>query len=240
MGNIRSLNSYVSLRDKHIGDNMFVIGAGPSLWFNMYEPYFNYIHEIGFTIIVNSAVLADPNFDYWISNDSLCLRWSWWPMVKSANGTKIIRNSWYKYKDELKDFLWFSPRPTPEEQINPNDIGLAYCSSIPSAIDLSIQMGCKNVFILGLDHNEFNGRHHFWEFFKSEDKPKSIPSAQGSWESQKKVFPINIRSFNALNNFAKQKNVNIYNISWKYYGEWFSKVDVFEKIEIHELREIIK
>ena len=234
MGVVRFMNTYLSLKDKHEGERCFIFGAGPFLWFHMGESYFSNIHKAGKTIVVNSAVLADPNFDYWISNDALCRRWSWWEDVKKGKGIKIVRNSWEKYRDELDGFLFFDPRPTPEHIVSPGDVGLSYCSSVPSAIDLAIQMGFKKIFLLGVDHYGSNELHHFWQMFPKKEQPSQLKPAQGNFSQQKKVFPINIKAYKALKKFADYKSVEIYNCDWP------SEVEVFERMEIDELREIIE
>ena len=226
------MNSYIQLINNHRGENSFIFGAGPSLWYNMHEPFFKEISKHGITIAVNSAVMAVPNFDYWVSNDSLCMRWSWWKDVIDGKGIKVVRNSWEKYKEELDDFLFFNPRPTPEDTINPGHIGLAYCSSVPSSIDLAIQMDCKKIFLFGVDQNAQKSKHHFWQYM---DKPPvANPPAQGPWEQQKKVFDFNNKAYDALSAFATAKGVNIYNCNPD------SKVEVFEKIKFKDIEKIIK
>jgi hypothetical protein len=180
-----------------------------------------------------------PNFDYWISNDSLCRRWSWWKDVKNGKGTKIVRNSWEKYKDELKDFLFFSPRPTPEDIINPEDTGLAYCGSVPSSIDLAIQMGCKKIFVFGLDHNAYRGKHHFWQFMEKNEQPKANPPAQGPWSQQQSVFPIGLKAYGALKGFAEYTGVDIYNVSWISAARHWSKVKTFKRIEMCDVKRLV-
>lgn len=239
MGDSRSMNSYMQLINKHEGISCFIFGAGPSLWFNMREPFFNDIHKYGITITVNSSVMAVPNFDYWLSNDALCRRWSWWKTVKMGTGTKIVRDSWKKYKKELKKFLFFSHRPTSEGIINSGDIGLSYCSSIPSSIDLAIQMGCKKIFVLGLDHNEYEGKHHFWQFMPPKQRPRSTPPAQGPWKQQKSVFSLNVKALKALKGFAELRDAKIYNVNCKCRGKYITKVDVFPKIEINDMGKIL-
>jgi hypothetical protein len=231
------MNSYVQLINNHRDENCFIFGAGPSLWHNMHEPFFREIPKRGITIAVNSAVLAVPNFDYWVSNDSLCMRWSWWEDVKNGKGIKVVRNSWEKYKEELDDFLYFEPRPTPEDTINPGHIGLAYCSSVPSSIDLAIQMGCKKIFLLGVDQNAPRGKHHFWQYM--DKQPVAKPPAQGPWEHQKKVFDFNNKAYDALSAFAKAKGVDIYNISWVSAARHWSKVKNFKRIEMCDVKKLL-
>ena len=230
------MNTYKQLIGKHEGENAFVFGAGPSLWYNMHEPFFPHIKEHGIRIAVNSAVMAVPDFDYWISNDALCRRWNWWRKVKGGKGVRIVRDSWLKYKEELDGFLFFSPRPTSEGEINPDDEGLAYCSSVPTSIDLAIQMGCKKIFLFGVDHNDHKGRNHFWQFMPKHKQPIATPPAQGPWKQQKTVFPMNLLAYGALKEFADGKGVEIYNVSWIEYGRHLSKVKTFKRIEISDVR----
>lgn len=237
------MKSYEELIGKHEGESVFILGAGPSLWFDMYNPLFTYLHTYGIVMTVNSAVIADPGFDYWISNDALCRRWSWWDTVKKGKGKKIVRDSWLKYKNEIKDFYIFKPRPTSEDIVNSDDKGLCYCSSVPSAIDLAIQMGCKKVFLLGVDQclDERTRYHHFWQFFPKNKRPKQIKPAQANWENQKKVFAYNNMSYKALKKFAEHKKCKIYNISrMSENGEdWVTDIDIFEIIYFNQLEKVL-
>lgn len=225
------MNTYLKLINKHRGENAFIFGAGPSLWFNMQHPLFAKIHDHGITIVVNSAVLAVPNFDYWVSNDILCRRWSYWKDVINGSGIKVVRDSWEKYKKELDGFLFFHHRPTSEDVINLNDVGLAYCSSIPSSIDLAIQMGCKQIFLLGVDQNDYEGKHHFWQFMDKDKQPVCNPNVQDSWERQREIFDISNKALEALKGFAKHKKVEIYNCSH------LSNINMFKQVELCDIRE---
>ena len=169
------------------------------------------------------------------------MRWSWWEDVKKSRCTKIVRNSWEKYKDELEGFLFFEPRPTPEDIINSEDIGLAYCSSVPSAIDLAIQMGCKKIFLLGVDHNSHLGKDHFWQLWPKKHWPKANPPAQGSWSQQQTVFPYNMKAFKALKRFADEKNVDIYNITYTVPGgnQTLTKIRTFKRIKMEDVKKIL-
>lgn len=239
MRDTRHMRYYApDLINKHAGQTAFICAAGPSF----YDIYVSYLFTRIFdhvVISVNSSIIAMPwkgertfgfNIDYdrcyWISNDAMCRRWSWWEDVKKSKCIKIVRDSWTKYEDELKDFFYFSPRSTPEDFINPNEEKLAYCSSTPTAIDLAIQMGCKKIILLGLDQKESHGYHHFWQLLNEEKKPFANPPAQGPWEQQKKVFEINNKAFKALHNFAKDKKVDILNCE-----TWIvSAVNEFDKV----------
>jgi hypothetical protein len=226
------MNTYIQLIDKYknLNKDAYVIGCGPSLYsiYKDKELWNKINNEKNIICSVNSSIILfdwskENNDKYWISNDSLCRRWDWWLKVKRSECIKIVRNSWEKYKNELDNFLFFEPRKTSEDIVNIEEKFLVYCCSIGSAIDLMIQLGCKNIFILGLDHNTIDNKHHFWQFFPKEKQPKAIIPAQGSWKQQKSVFPIHLKAYKALQKFADYKNCKIFNCNLD------SRVDIFEK-----------
>ena len=222
------LPDYSILRNKHQGETAFVLGSGTSLVGLDLAPIHQHV-----VIAVNASILlvdwqdGSPEKRYWISNDALCRVWDYWPLVKSAKAIKIVRNSWDKYFDEIPDFLQFHPRPTPEHIINPNDTGLAYCSSVPSAIDLALQMGCKKVYLLGVDQYQVGQCSHFWQMW---DKPKPRPSRSimSPFHRQKVIFALNDRAYPALKQFADTLGAEIYNCSP------LSRVTAFPRIPFDE------
>jgi hypothetical protein len=252
------MNSYKSLKNNLRELSCVIYGAGPSLYFNWRYPYFDQLGDLDFC--VNSSVMAIRNCHYWVSTDTLCLKWSWWNKLKERPLTvKVVRDSWLKCRDQLKDmpfegksanehfdgpdengFLYFPARPTPENIVNPDDDGLAYCSSMAAAIDLAIQMGSSKIFIFGLDHNSVDGKNHFWQFWKPFLQPTAQPGAQWNWEHQQSVFPIHLQAYEALDGYAKSKGSKIYNVNHKEKGEWITKVDIFDKITLQEMRDITR
>lgn len=225
------INTYLKLSNIYDDANKkcYILGCGPSLYHYIYKNIIITNNDI--VISVNSSILCFDKLNnkkdiFWISNDALCRRWSWWKNVKKFQGYKIVRNSWLKYKNELNDFLFFPPRPTKESIINDSDEGLAYCSSVPSAIDLAIQMGVRDIYLLGVDHQkDRNNKHHFWEYLPN--RPTYTRPAQGPWRQQLEVFKFAEQSYEALNQFAIRKNVNIYNVINE-----GSKLNVFKKIQL--------
>lgn len=236
------MKSYKELLNTQDGGAVFVLGAGPSLYYFLKSPY-SLILLSDPVISVNSSIMALPWFDgspkdrYWISNDSLCRRWSWFDNVKKAKCTKIVRNSWKKYYDEIPDFYIFHPRETTEDIIDPEGDGLAYCSSVPTAIDLSIQMGYKKIFLLGVDHKDRNGKTHFWQYFPQNKWARQrLKPAQSPFSLQKQVFDLNKVAYSALKGFADSKGVKIYNCNTKSGTE----VETFEIIAISEIEKCLK
>ena len=129
---------------------------------------------------------------------------------------------------------FFSPRPTSEDVINSKDVGLCYCSSAPTALDLAIQMGCKRVFLFGVDHADRNGVHHFWQLYDKKNRPAANANIYDSWRKQNKVFKINNKAYRALKKFADFKGVEIYNCST------ITNLDIFDKITIDYVFRIIR
>ena len=177
----------------------------------------------------------NPENHYWISNDVLCRNWDYFDTVKKSNCTKVVRDSWLKYKDELDGFLYFEPRSTPEDVVNYEENKMCYASSCVSALDLAVQMSCKNIFLFGVDHcRDSSNRHHYWQLlYDRENWPTANANIYDSWEKQEKVFEYNNMAYKALSKFAKYKNENVYNCSD------VSKVTVFDRMSIDNVFKII-
>lgn len=220
------MNTYVELINKHQGEDCFILAAGPSLYDIFYGKYKKYAKLLKDKVVIsiNASIMAcvehldwltEGEKRYWISDDSLTTRWSWWKLVEQSKCTKIVRNSWLKQKHygNTDGFLYFAPRPTPEDVIAPDDIGLSYCSSAPSSIDLGVQMGCKNIYLLGLDHEKRDGNIYYWEYLPKVSHPKQFKPGKPPWNVQKDMYKMNALAYEALDKFAEQKDCQIYNCS---------------------------
>ena len=226
--------SYTELLNKDYGENCFILAAGPSLYEISKNSFFPKLKKYGTVICVNSSIIAFNEPDYWISTDALTLRWSWYNLVRKSKSIKIVRSSWLnKHKDEIEGFYVFNPRNTPEDEIDFEDTGLMYCNSTNAAIDFGIKCGVKKIFIMGLDHNLIDSKHHFWQFLPLREWPIQNKPAQGGWSTQRKVFPIHLQSYKALKKFAEYKNCEIFNCNIE------SNVKVFKKIRFEEIEKII-
>lgn len=219
------MNTYTQLINSHKGKGCFILAAGPSL----YDVFYGHNNNLDMfknnvIISINASIIAcverlgwltEGDNRYWISDDSLTTRWSWWRLVEQSKCTKIVRDSWLsqKHYGNIEDFLYFAPRPTSEGVIGPDDIGLAYCSSAPSAIDLAIQMGCSNIYLLGLDHDKKDDKVYFWEYFPRNRQPKQFKPGQPPWKVQQEMYRINNLAYKALDKFALSRGCSIYNCS---------------------------
>ena len=222
------------LQDINKGQKCFVVGAGPSLAFLDISAIQDHV-----VISVNSSALLMPWTEdgefvkqYWISNDSLCMKWDYfWTHVKKFKCCKIIRTSWKQYTHKLHGnfFRFFTPRKS--DDLSQEDGGLCSISSIPTAIDLGILMGCSNIYLLGVDQKIIQSNSHFWQFWSEDKRPRRIDKGKKfrpDTKHQKEMFQDNIKVFRALHKYAHSKGTNIYNCSSR------SALDVFPKLPFEE------
>lgn len=207
-------------KDIHLGNKAFVCGAGVTIG----TMDLTGIHEYP-VVCVNSSVLLMPWSEpgdtlkrFWVSTDSLCMQWDYfWNKVMKWECTRVVRNSWARNSSELKsaEMHYYVPR-RPTAELCPNETGLMAGSSILSAIDLTLLMGCKQVFVLGVDHRMINGNSHFWQLWPK----KSRPLRQGKpgnympcQRQQTRVFKSNHKNFDILAKYGRALGAEIYNCS---------------------------
>lgn len=218
----------------HTNQRCFVVGASPSLAFlDISKIHYHVV------IAVNSAALlmpwdhGDESKRFWLSNDALCLQWTYfYSHVLKAHCTKLVRTSWRKQDEEIRnhDFQYFAPRKQ-DVIIDSNDGGLCSVSSIPTAIDFALLMGCKPIYLLGVDQRMVHGNSHFWQFWDQSKWPQRMDKERNFRPEQKhqaQVFDQNIKVFVALKHYADQQSTPIYNCSSR------SRLEIFPKIAFEE------
>lgn len=209
-------------KDSFRGEKCFIIGSGTSL----HGLDLSRIHD-HVVIAVNSSALLMPwkSGDYskrfWISNDTLCLRWSYfWSHVAETNCTKLIRVSWRKYQDEwskFNRFRLFDTRVSQKSPLSQEDKGLCYVSSVPSALDFSLRLGCSKIYLVGVDHKIQKGNSHFWQLWPKEKWPKRIDKKirhhKPHQAQQLQMFKQNVPVFKALKDLSLLLGSEVYNCS---------------------------
>jgi len=234
----RRTKPYTDLSDlanKYLDEKCFICGAGPTVAFTDLSNIHNHV-----VIAVNSAILLMPWDEgdierrYWISNDTLCTQWSYfWKTVLRSHCYKIVRTSWRTHDERIRDydFRYFAPRKDEDGSLINDGVALCSVSSVPTAIDLALLMGCKEIYLLGVDHKMIHGNSHFWQFWpqnkwpQRKDKSKNFSPEQNH---QKKMFRENMPVYKALKRLATKLDVQIYNCSNN------SAIELFEKISIKE------
>ena len=222
--------------DIHKGRKCYVIGAGPSIAFLDLQK----IHKHVVVSINSSALLMPWDKDgdelrrFWISNDVLCMQWTYfWTHVYRAKCTKIVRTSWKKNDETLRrhNFRYFMPRKSQNAPLDPEDPGLCSVSSVPTGIDFALRLGCRNIYLLGVDQRMMHGNSHFWQFWPKEKHPQRESKGKNFQPEQKhqiKVFDQNVKVFGALDLCAKSKGAEIKNCNLG------SVLDAFPKISFDE------
>lgn len=198
------------------------------------------IHEYPITCVNSSIILmpweepGDALHRFWMSTDILCMQWDYFKnKVAKCDCTRIVRNSWARMEKQFKgiEMNYYVPRRTGNGKPKWKDEGIIASSSILSGIDFSLLMGCKEVYLLGVDHKMADGKSHFWQLWpkkeqpKRDGKPKEYMPCQ---RQQSRVFKSNFRMFEIVNKYANSIDAKIYNCSS------ISDVDVFEKISLED------
>jgi hypothetical protein len=229
----RAIKSYTDLSDfadTNQGAKCFVCGAGPSLAFVDLSGIHDHV-----VISVNSSILRMPwdkegdiSRRFWITNDTLCMRWDYfWKTVIRSHCNKIVRTSWRRHDDKLKHhgFRYFAPRETEKSPLSDADGGLCFVSSVPTAIDLALLMGCKQIYLLGVDHRMVHGNSHFWQFWPKNKWPQRSDKTRNFRPEQSHQiakFEENLQVFESLKELAARKGSEIHNCSSR------TTIDVFE------------
>lgn len=209
------------LKDIHCGSKAFVLGAGPSLHYENLSQIWKYP-----VICTNSSILLtrwtgcceaeEINRRFWTSNDALCMRWSYFEKwVVPAKCFKIVRDSWAKHGKKLTKFglRFFAPRRS--VHIEPDGGGLCAVSSVPTAVDLALHMGCKEIYVLGQDHQRMGNINYFWQYWSRSQWPRFngqigyIPDKI----SQNTVYGQNVPIFEELRRYAESLDAKLYNCS---------------------------
>jgi len=197
------------------------------------------IHEYP-VVCVNSSVILMPWEEpgdllkrFWVSTDSLCMQWDYfWNKVIRGEMTRIVRNSWARRAKELSgvQMTYYLPRCVTGE-IKKKEEGLMCGSSILSAVDLALLMGCTKVFLLGVDHRSVNGNSHFWQLWPQKERPLRQGKPDNYMPCQRqqdRVFKSNFRNFDILARYATSIGSKIYNCST------ISEVKSFEYMSLED------
>ncbi len=235
----RDLKPYYDLshlKGAHEGRTCIVLGAGPSVAFLNLKNVDNHV-----VISVNSSILlldwdkGDPADRYWISNDVLCMQWDYfWKNVVKSKCNKIVRTSWKEHSNKLMkyDFRFFGPRDSEKSPLTNDGDKLCSVSSIPTAIDLAILTGCKDIYVLGADHRMMHGNSHFWQFWPKARWPQRTTKGKNYRPEQShqiRKFQENFLTYESLQELADREDANIYN------GSHSSTIEVFQKVPLSEV-----
>lgn len=228
-------------KDINLNASCFIVGAGPSVGFVNLSAIHNHV-----VISVNASALLMPWFEegdedrrFWLSNDALCMRWSYFQShVMKFKCTKLVGAEWRQHDVKLRGhgFRFFSPRNSQSHPLSDSDPGLCSVSSVPSAIDFALLMGCKRIYLLGVDQKMTQGHSHFWQFWDKSKWPQRSDQQKNFQPEQKHqvvVFKKNQSTFKSLKEYSITKEAVVKNCSSR------SSLEVFEKISLDDaLKEV--
>ena len=165
------------------GETVVCIASGPSLTKEDCE----LVRKSGFKVIVtNNTFQMYPHANILYAYDA-----KWWlnylDETRKFKGLKVTHNpTVYSDVISLNEQVWFEP----------------YGNSGSAAISLAINMGAKNIILLGYECSKTNNKSH-WHNDHPEDKGLSNCKSIDRWPKQ----------FEQVANHAKHKQVNIINCS---------------------------
>ena len=161
---------------KYASKTAFVIGSGPSLNSQDLTPLKDFV-----TIAVNSAYLAFPNSDYFLSDDWSCARWSYYMEDLRYSLTipllyeKMLWDQTAYFGDRAVLFrhrTGYHITDKYEHNNRENHICQAR-TSVGSAIHVAHIMGCSNIVLLGVDCCRTDSLRHFWQD-RGKKKPRRL------------------------------------------------------------------
>jgi hypothetical protein len=191
MGDLRHTQlSESNLQDRHNGEIVFVVGAGPSLHFQDMDLLREHI-----VIAVNSALPKVPFCDYFVADDIGVKHWNYYQdILPKLYCTSIL------YREKLKDEAshlrpdqvvwfnhkwWFDPKSgnyNPDGLVMTKDITkpiIGARTTAGSAVHLAHIMGGNPIVLLGCDCCYHGRNRYYWQF------PGEVPCFRHTGE---KVF----------------------------------------------------
>jgi len=151
----------------HAGKPACILGSGPSILSVDLSLLKHFV-----TFAVNGSILAYPQSDYFVSDDSDCVNWSYFSHELRESKAKAllyedkfesIKNIFGKRTVYFRHRTGYNVTDKYEHENPPNRI-LQCRTSIGSAMHIAHIMGCKPLILVGIDCARLSGKRWFWEF----------------------------------------------------------------------------
>jgi hypothetical protein len=215
-------------KNRHEGEDCFIIGNGPSLNLMNLKPLCQY-HTFGLNKIYLLFDRIDLNLDYLIAVNKLIIEQSAHvyqdlPMtlfLNYKNARKIITK---------KDNVYFVY--TGAKSAFKPDITRRICEGATVtyvALQIAYYMGFRNVFLIGVDHQfKAHGKPYEKQFINGEDTNHFDPNYFGNQEWQLPNLKASELAYDLAKHFYHRDDRRIYDATAK------GKLDIFPKIPFKE------
>jgi len=248
----------LKFKDIHKGERCFILATGPSIKTQNLLPLKNeicisvsqfYLHKDIQTISPNYYVLAPshPPFDF---SDILKI-FDGLEKCYSDNATYFLGYTSYiysyyrfletypRYKNSNQYFINYSMSQSLEESNYSNKAmwevdqsPFAIRTVIYSAIQVALYMGCKEIYLIGCDHDYLNdtSRVTNYHFYKEED---GISDAEhlSSFNTERwfEEYYFRWKQYRLIREYAQQKGCNIFNATEG------GMLDVFPRVRLEDI-----
>ena len=177
------------VRGKYRGRSALVMGAGPSLRHVHDRPLIQRRHRGGVfklpdvprpsplqrhvVIAVNDAVLKMPDADFYFTSDPGMTQYWHWDLVVDSGSTLVLNTPGFRreslklqYDVEPERIILYEKRKaSPDVALSEADHRIIYGpSSAHCAVNFAVMLGCKRIYLLGMDCKCVEGHKYFWQF----------------------------------------------------------------------------
>ncbi len=223
------LNRNDQLRNKYLGQRVYVLGNGPSL--NNFDLSAIHGHEV---ITMNHFELHPQKEKFKIVSHCIGEPYSsstWEDPISMLNGVKAD-TYWFNAdaveffsKQESYNIHYYLPGLRANVQILSGDdltgVALQYQSTAQMAINVALFLGFKDIYLLGFDHDWLVTRGYSPHFY---GEGPGVGMADHSGYSYVEMIRISLNLFEIyekLRHIAKKRNARIWNLSKPSYLDVF-------------------
>lgn len=239
--NLSDYYSIKKLKNKHKGKRIFLIGNGPSLDIKDLDLLKNEI-----TFASNKIYLAYSKTSwrptYYLVEDDLVYNQNYNEINNLKDSLKLFPQYSLSWNKRVEDALYFNLRYLPDDKdfpsFNPNPITGMYWGStvIYTMIQWAIYLGCKEIYLLGVDFSFTEPK----SYVINDDKRKDLiceGEVNHFHKDYRKVgekwnlpnLDVQKESFLKAKDFCKEANITIINLSKN------TKLNVFNKKNLYNI-----
>lgn len=227
------LNRNAELRNKYLGQRVYILGNGPSL--NNFDLNTIHGHEV---ITMNHFELHPQKDNFKIVAHCIGEPYSsntWEDPISMLNGVKA--DTYWFNADAVEFFTkqdsydvryYLSGLRATAQTLSGDDltgVALQYQSTAQMAINVALFLGFKDIYLLGFDHDWLVTRGHSPHFYEERDGVDKADLSQFSYIEMIRISLNLFEIYVKLRQIAKKRDARIWNLSKPSY------LDVFPTLE---------